>query len=72
MKNILLRLSIELFGWGSLIAWFSSIWVPDYRWRLFFTGLLLLFLAIINTAVLKEREQKQKGGKNDRNNNKPK
>ena len=57
-ENWLIKFLIELFGYSGMILLFSCIWIPNYRGRLFFTGIFLWFLAIMDFLVLKDREKK--------------
>jgi hypothetical protein len=55
--NLWDKIKIEVSGIAFLIFLFLSIWISEYRWRLFFTALFWLFLAIINSIVINERER---------------
>jgi len=57
-ENWLIRFCIELFGWVGLILIFCCIWIPVYRWRLFFTGVIVWILCILDFLVLRDREKK--------------
>lgn len=41
------NLLIDVFGSIGVFGWFFAIWIPEYRWRIFFTCLLSLILAVI-------------------------
>ncbi len=38
----------EILGWTSFILFFMVIWIKGYRWQLFFSGMFLFILAILN------------------------
>lgn len=41
------RVWVDIYSYGWLVSWFAAIWVEEYRWHLFWTGSLLLFVAIL-------------------------
>ena len=40
------KLLIDVFGTIGVFGWFFAIWIPEYRWRIFWTCLLSLILAV--------------------------
>lgn len=41
------RVWIAIFSYGWVASWFAAIWIEEYRWHLFWTGLLLLFIGLL-------------------------
>lgn len=41
-----------------IATWYLAIWVDEYRWKLFFTGLFSLILGLLIVAEKKESEGK--------------
>jgi len=54
----LTRLMGDVFSWVFLIGIFAGIWIPQFRWRLIFTSVFCLFLALVLTAYIKNKEEK--------------
>lgn len=50
---------ITFFGSIGIFGWFFAIWVPEYRWRIFFTCIVSLGLALIFRTIQKEEEEKK-------------
>ena len=46
MKKNISKYFIEIWGWLGIILFTSAIWIPEYRWRLFFTAVISWGLAI--------------------------
>ncbi len=51
---------IEIPGYLFIATLFLSIWISEYRWRLFFTSLFFISMAVINVAIKQERGKKKK------------
>ena len=45
MKKKKLNWFVETTGFLWITTWFLSIWIEEYRWKLFFTGLFCFCLA---------------------------
>jgi len=48
--------SIEIPGYITVIFFFLSIWISDFRWRLFFTAIFFMFATLAGYA---SNEQKK-------------
>lgn len=55
-----IRLQLKIFSWIFLISTFLGIWIKEYRWKLIFTGLFCIFLAIILAYVEITKKDKLK------------
>ncbi len=44
-------LQVFLFGIVGLYGWFFAIWIPEYRWRIFFTCTVSLILAMLINSM---------------------
>jgi len=51
---------IEIPGYLFTLTLFLSIWISEYRWRLFFTSLFFILIAVANVIAKQEREKKKK------------
>ncbi|MCK4239589.1 MAG: hypothetical protein KAX33_10730 [Candidatus Lokiarchaeota archaeon] len=51
---------IEIPGYLFVILIFLSIWINEYRWKLFWTGIFFIVVAILNFAVKQHREGAKK------------
>ncbi len=49
---------VEILGWIFLIGIPLGIWLNDYRWKIIFTSLFAIFIAIILTLVENVKEKK--------------
>lgn len=47
---------IEFLGVLWFASWLSCIWIKEYRWNLFFTGLLFISISTIITLTHKALE----------------
>ena len=50
--------SVEILAWIFMIGIPLGIWLNDYRWKLIFTSLFAIFIAIILTLVDNAKEKK--------------
>ena len=50
---------LYIFGYIGIFGWFAPIWIDEYRWKLAFTCLLSLGLAML-FQMTKEKNQKEK------------
>lgn len=50
---------IEIPGYLFVITLFLSIWISEYRWRLFFSSFFFIFISIVNVIVKKDRKRKK-------------
>ena len=55
---------IEGLGWSSLILLFAGIWINDFRWRLIFSALILFLIAMVDVAILQDKNNKAKNDAN--------
>ena len=49
---------IIITGVVALFGWFFAIWIPEYRWRIFFTSLVCLILVLLIVSTDKDLEKK--------------
>lgn len=40
-----------------IITWYGAIWIPNYTWQLFFTGVFSLILGLLSKMVGDEEER---------------
>lgn len=52
------RIAVEFLGWVFLVGIFSGIWIDAYRWKLIFTALFAIFIAIVLTFIEANKEKK--------------
>jgi len=52
------QLFLEIFSCIGVLGWFVVIWSDIYKFKLFFTCLLCLFLAIIGIHTKRDLEEK--------------
>lgn len=52
------KFKIEGIGLTFLILLFAGIWISEFRWRLIITSLILLLIAMLEVAVLYDKEKK--------------
>lgn len=49
---------LNVLGFVGFFGWYFAIWIEEFRWEIFFTSLISLILALLFTAVLKEKRVK--------------
>ena len=54
------KFSIEGCGWSFIILLFAGIWISEFRWRLIFSSLILFLIALLEVAVLSDKEKAAK------------
>lgn len=52
------KYSVEILGWIFIMGIPLGIWLNDYRWKIIFTSLFAIFIAIIITIVDQAKEKK--------------